>query len=190
MSNKRNNNKRARRERGNWRLNRKPIRSAYYLPIHPGLTEVTCPDCGAHWEAPDRQRKPGNGGSLQHADTCPIARGYADAADDDRAWFAMNPNATERVRPPTMAEIQALMLATGQALPDSPGGCQYEPSGEVIVRKASEQMRSRDFSRTVLIAQPILPPPSDADAGFDDDEYDANGVRIFREHINIHDLGN
>lgn len=171
------------RVRGNWRGDRQPLASGHYLPVDPRLTSITCPDCGAHWEAPDRQRKPGLGGALDHAPTCPIGKGYASAGDEDRAWFIANPMASERVRAPSMAEVQAIMLATGQALPDMPMGVSYQPGGEVTVRKMGNDLRTRDFSRAVLFAQPVLSPPNEADAGYDADEYDQTGTRIFREYI-------
>lgn len=175
---------RLRRERGHWRDDRLLVGQSHFLPIHPGLTNITCPDCGAHWEASEHQRRAGKGGALEHAPTCPIAKGYADASDDDRAWFIAHPEATERVRPPTMPEVQAVMLATGQGLPDMPNGGRYEPGGQVVVTKVTGELRRRNFSDAVLFAQPVLSPPADsADEGYDADEYDADGQHIFREHF-------
>ena len=157
MSNKRNGKgnakrrKTVRRERGHWLDANTPprLQPGYYLPIHPGLTDIECPDCGATWSAPGCQRKPGPGGALAHALTCPSGKGYANASDSDREWFADNPEATERVRLPTMAEVQAVMLATGQALPDMPHGGRLEPGGYVVVRRVSDDLRIRDFTAAV-----------------------------------------
>lgn len=187
---KRNSPKRGKRVRGHWLADTTPrLAPGHYLPLHPGLTEVTCPDCGAHWEAPNRQRRPGPGGAIDHAPTCPIGKGYAEASDDDRAWFDSNPDESERVRPPTMAELQAVMLATGQELPDMPHGVRYEPAGEVVVRKLSDGLRARDFSGAILLAQPVLSPSIEAEANYDADEYDEHGVRWFREHLSPTDEG-
>lgn len=155
------------------------LKPGHYLPPHPALTEITCPDCGATWNAPTKHRRPGVSGQLDHADTCPIGKGYADAADDDREWFAANPEATERVRPPTMPELQAVMLTTGQALPDMPNGGRLEPGGEVVVTKLGNQLRQRDFSGTILLVAPVL---STAD-GLHPDEFDETGQLWFREHL-------
>lgn len=151
----------------------------HYLPVDPRLTDIECPDCGANWTAPEPQRKPGAGGALDHAPTCPIGKGYADAADDDREWFAANPDETERVRPPTMAELQAVMLSTGQALPDMPNGCAYEPGGLVTVTKISDVLRQRDFRNAILLAAPALSPAD----GLHPDEFDETGQLWFREHL-------
>lgn len=166
-------------QRGHWMGTPKPLAPGHYLPIDPRLTNIVCPDCGAEWVAPDRQRRPGPGGALDHAPTCPIGKGYADAGDDDRAWFIANPNETERVRVPTMAEVQAIMLSTGQALPDMPNGGELVPGGEVRVTKRSEHLRERDFSGALLLAAPVL---SVAD-GYHPDEFDQTGQLIFREHF-------
>ena len=174
----RNRNKRVRRERGHW-LDAVALQPGSYLPADPRLTDITCPDCGASWSAPQRQRRAGLGGSLDHALTCPIGKGYADAAEDDRLWFAAHPDATERVRPPSMAELQAVMLSTGQALPDMPNGGQLEPAGQVVVRKLTEVLRVRDFSAAVLLVAPVL---SYAD-GLHPDEFDETGQLWFREHV-------
>ncbi len=187
MSKKRKHSRRKqnpRQKRGYWLSDDppQPLASGHYLPVDPRLTEITCPDCGAHWEAPSRQRQPGKGGALNHAPTCPIGMGYADAGHEDRAWFEAHPGETERLRLPTMAEIQAILLATGQALPDMPMGVSYEPSGEVKVCKVSGDLRLRDFSGVVLLAAPVLEPPADGDAGYDDDEFDESNQRWFREH--------
>ena len=182
MSKKRNSNsKKVRRERGHWRDadQPQPLAPGHYLPVHPGLTNIVCPDCGANWEAPTNQRRPGAGGAINHAESCPIARGYREAGDDDRAWFEANTEATQRIRPPTMAELQSIMLSTGQALPDQPNGCAYEPGGVVVVTKMSDVLRQRDFSGAILLAAPALSPAD----GYHPDEFDASGQMIFREHI-------
>lgn len=177
---KRNNKqKRARRERADWREVKRPLAPGHYLPIDPRLTDIECPDCAARWSAPDRQRNAGPGGALEHAPTCPIGKGYAQASDDDRAWFDANPGTTERVRPPTLAELQAVALATGQALPDMPNGGRLEPGGVVVVTKVSEHLRQRDFSAAVLLVQPALSPAD----GYHPDEFDETGQLWFREHI-------
>lgn len=181
---KRNGNKRGkvvRRERGHWQDASVPprLKPGHYLPIDPRLTDIECPDCGAHWEAPNPQRKTGPGGSLNHAPTCPIAKGYAEASTGDRMWFDAHPDQTERVRLPTMPEVQAVMFATGQALPDMPNGGQLAPGGEVIVTKISEHLRQRDFRNAMLLIQPAL---STAD-GLHPDEFDESGQLWFREHI-------
>lgn len=164
-------NKKVRRERGHWRDERQLIGSGHLLPIHPGLTHIECPDCGA--------RAAGGQLALDHAVSCPIGKGYADAAADDRAWFASHPEASERVRPPTMPELQAVMLVTGRALPDMPLGVRYEPAGEVTVTKINEDIRERNFSAAMLLAAPAL---STAD-GYHPDEFDASGQMWFREHL-------
>lgn len=176
---KRNKKFRSRNEHAHWMGTPKPLEPGHYLPIDPRLTDIMCPDCGAQWEAPSKQRKPGPGGALEHAPTCPIGKGYADAGDDDRAWFIAHPNATERVRPPTMAEVQAVMLSTGQALPDMPNGGQLAPGGHVIVTKISNELRRRDFSHTMLLVAPALSPAD----GYHPDEFDETGKLWFREHI-------
>lgn len=180
--------KRIGRKRGHWQDSAPeaaPLESGAYPPIDPRLTTIVCPDCGVSWTAPDRQRRAGVGGSMEHAPTCPIGRGYAEAATDDRLWFEAHVGETERVRPPTMAEIQAVMLSTGQSLPDMPHGGRYEPGGQVIVTKHSEALRSRDFRGVILFAQPVLPPIAGEQDGrpYDADEYDSDGVRWFREHL-------
>ena len=187
---KRNNgirNKRVRRERGSWR-DALGLQPGHYLPLHPALTDIECPDCGASWSAPQRQRR-ADAGVLDHAATCPIGKGYADAAEDDRLWFAAHPRATQRVRPPSMAELQAVMLSTGQALPDMPHGGRYEPGGEVVVTKLSARLRQRDFTGAVMWAQPVLSPPNEVEGAYDADEYDEYGVRWFREHLSPTDEG-
>jgi hypothetical protein len=88
-----------------------------------------------------------------------------------------------------MAELQAVMLATGQELPDMPHGVRYEPAGEVVVRKLSDGLRARDFSGAILLAQPVLSPSIEAEANYDADEYDEYGVRWFREHLSPTDEG-
>ena len=75
------------------------------------------------------------------------------------------------------------MLATGQALPDMPHGVRYAPGGEVVVTKLSEQLRARNFSRAVLLAEPIMPMPTLGDSGYHPDEFDEDGQLWFREHI-------
>lgn len=190
----RNRNKRVRRERGHWLdaaqatepTERTFLGTSHAMPVHPGLTAIECPDCGATWSAPaparrrrGRERAASAGGALDHAPTCPIGKGYAEASDDDRAWFIAHPNATERVRPPTMAEVQAVMLSTGQALPDMPNGGQLAPGGHVIVTKISNELRRRDFSHTMLLVAPALSPAD----GYHPDEFDETGKLWFREHI-------
>lgn len=178
--------KRIRRERGHWLdTGPRPLEPGHYLPLDPRLTAITCPDCGASWTAPEHQRSAGSGGALDHAPTCPIGKGYADAAEDDRLWFEAHPGETERERPPTMAEIQAVMLSTGQALPDMPNGCRYEPGGQVVVTKLSEHLRARDFTGTILFAAPVL----SATDGYHPDEFDASGQFWFREHLTPRDEG-
>lgn len=178
---KKRNGKKVRRERGHWRDDTRvvPLPTGHHMGIHPALTSITCPDCAAHWEAPEHQRRPGAGGGLEHAPTCPIGKGYAEAGDDDRQWFADHPGETQRVRLPTMAELQSMMLVTGQGLPDAPNGAVYEPGGEVIVTEVAPGLRRRDFKNAVLLAAPAL---STAD-GYHPDEFDETGQMWFREHI-------
>lgn len=182
MSKKRN-SKKIRRERGHWMGNKpaepQPLAPGHYLPVHPGVDRIVCPDCGVVWESPEHQRQVGNGGGFAHADTCPIGKGYADAGDDDRDWFASHPEASERVRTPTMAELQAFMLVTGQSLPDMPNGGALEPGGFVTVTKVNDELRQRDFRNVMLLAAPAL---STAD-GYHADEFDETGQLWFREHV-------
>lgn len=171
--------KKVRRERGSWLDDRQPISSGHYLAVHPALSRIECPDCGVVWTAPESQRRAGDGGTFAHAQTCPIGIGYQEASDDDRRWFAENPEAMERVRLPTMAELQAVMLVTGQAVPDMPNGGALEPGGFVTVTKLSDELRRRDFRNAMLLAAPML---STAD-GYHPDEFDETGQLWFREHL-------
>lgn len=182
-SKKRKQNRKIRRERGHW-MGRpsephepQPLAPGHYLSIDPRLigTEIECPDCGA--------RAAGGQLALDHAVSCPIGKGYADAAADDRAWFASHPEASERVRPPTMPELQAVMLVTGRALPDMPLGVRYEPAGEVTVTKINEDIRERNFSAAMLMAYPVLPEPKHGDIGYHRDEFNEDGQLWFREHV-------
>lgn len=181
MTKKRKTTKKVRRERGHWRDTNesRPLAPGHYLPVDPRLTTIVCPDCGANWEAPENQRRPGAGGALNHAESCPIARGYRETGDNDREWFDSNPEATQRIRPPTMAELQSIMLATGQALPDAPNGAVYEPGGQVIVTQVAPGLRERNFKDAVLLMAPALSPAD----GYHPDEFDVSGQMIFREHI-------
>ena len=71
MTKKRKQTKKVRRERGHWRADTRvvPLPTGHHMGIHPALTSITCPDCAAHWEAPEHQRCPGAGGGLEHAPT-------------------------------------------------------------------------------------------------------------------------
>lgn len=178
-SKKRKQNRKIRRERGHWMGNTpaesQPLAPGHYLSIDPRLidTEIVCPDCAV---------QASGGQPLDHASSCPIGKGYRDASDDDRAWFASHPEATERRRLPYMAEMQAVMLVTGRELPDMPLGVRYEPAGEVVVTKVNEHLRERNFSAAMLLAYPVLPEPKQGDIGYHDDEFDQDGRMWFREH--------
>ncbi|MGP4058927.1 hypothetical protein ACTWP6_29640 [Mycobacterium sp. 4D054] len=78
-----------------------------------------------------------------------------------------------------MAELQSIMLATGQALPDMPNGGQLEPGGQVIVTQVAPGLRERNFKDAVLLMAPAL---SAAD-GYHPDEFDETGQMWFREHL-------
>lgn len=153
MSSKRN-RRRVRRVRGHWlgefgdedAPRGKRIGSDHYLLAPPTAPKVQCPDCGASWSA-------GRGGSLDHADGCPIASGYAAAADDDAAWFDAHPEATVRRRPPTWPEVQTVLLMSGRTLPDMPNGVSYAPGGEVVVTQLAPGARRRDFRGAMMLAQ-------------------------------------
>lgn len=86
--------------------------------------KLRCPDCNG---VEDHQRH------LQHDGTCPHWLAVEAVCDDDRDWFALRPQATERHRPITVAEVAEKRLF----------GAEVEPSDYICVIQLERGVRAR-----------------------------------------------